>query len=128
VRVPAPHLGIISAKLFAEAAGLALRIHPQFQVSAVEFAETNDLREIDRDGTEGGAVGTQGRGDAPGVTVVILGAAGGVAIAEAIELFGVEGEDSKAAFHQGFDHGAARCLDPHGGEGGYDAVSSEPIQ
>jgi len=46
---------------------------------------------------EGRAVGAQRVGEHEGVAAVILGAGHGVAVAKAIELLGIEGEDVQAA-------------------------------
>ena len=54
----------------------------------------------------GRSVRSESRED-EGVAAVVLGARHGMAVAEAVQLLGVEGEDVQAAFEQGVDDGAA---------------------
>ena len=96
-------------------------------MGAAEFAETDLLGGIELDAAESRLVGAQRRSGAPSIAIVVLGAGGGIPIAEALQLFGVDGKHGIAAFDQGFHHGAAGRLDSHGGVGGHNAVVSEPI-
>lgn len=62
------------------------------------------------------AVGLQRRGQDQGVAPIVLRLRRREAIAKAIELLVIDGEDPDAAVHQRFHHGAMRRLDRHGYE------------
>ena len=56
-------------------------------------------------------IGAQGRGEDQGVPAVVLGAGRREAVAEAVELLGVDREDGDPAIHQRLNHRAVRRLD-----------------
>jgi hypothetical protein len=59
------------------------------------------------------AVGAQGIGEDVRIAAVVLRAGDGEAVAEAVELLGVDRMDRKAALEQGLDHRPMRHLDGH---------------
>jgi hypothetical protein len=62
------------------------------------------------------------------VTPVILSTGHSKTIAEAIELLGIDGMDTKATFQQGFDHRAVWHLDRHGnGLGPGSGAGDQPV-
>ena len=58
-------------------------------------------------------IGAQAVAQHVSVAPVILGAGHGEAVAEPIELLGIDPKDAKTAFQQGFDDGALRHFDGH---------------
>ena len=62
-------------------------------------------------------VGTQGVGEHVGIAAIVLGAGDREAIAEAVELFGVDRIDLETAIEQDLDDGTVRRLDRHGDRG-----------
>ena len=59
------------------------------------------------------AVRAQCIGQGVGVTAVVLGIGGRMAVPEAVELFRIERMDGEAALHHRLDHGSVRNLDGH---------------
>ena len=70
-----------------------------------------------REPAEGGAVGEQGVGADAGVAAVVLGAGRAVAVAEAVELLGIEVKGGKALLEQGLDHRPVADLEADGDPG-----------
>ena len=60
------------------------------------------------------SVGTKRRGKHHGVSAVVLRSGGGESVAEAVELFGVDGVNIKAASHEAFHDGAASDFNSYG--------------
>ena len=56
-------------------------------------------------------VGSKRIGENKGVPTVILGAAHRMAVAESVDLLGVDGENGDVAFEKGLDHGSMRFFD-----------------
>ena len=107
------HLRVITPQLLAHAVGqttaLALQIlgHPR------PFAQLDDHRVVDRQAPEGVAIGAQAVGLDMGVAAIVLGAGDGEAVAEPIELLGIDRIHLETAFQQCFDDRAVRHLDRH---------------
>ena len=108
-------------QLLAQAIAEPGEVVEEILVEAREVAHLNDERILGRLPTEGRLIGPQGIGENEGVAAIVLGAGDGMAIAEAIELLGVEREHGEAAFEQDVDDGAAGHLD-----GDRDAVRVPP--
>ena len=73
-------------------------------------------------------IGAQAVGQHVSVAPVILGAGHGEAVAEPIELLGIDGIDAKSAFQQGFDDRALRHFDGHPNDLGRGAgAGNQPI-
>src|SRR6266853_6369215 len=73
-------------------------------------------------------IGAQAVGQHVSVAPVIFGAGHGEAVAEPVELLGIDPIDAKAAFQQGFDDGALRHFDGHANDLGRRAgAGNQPI-
>ena len=78
-----------------------------------ELAHADDFRRWQLQALKAVAVGSESIGEHKGVTPVILGAAHRMPVAEAVDLLGVDGENSDAAVKQGLDHRPMRFFDRH---------------
>ncbi len=88
-------------------------VFDELAAGAQELTQGDDLRRWQLQALKAVAVGSESIGENKGVTAVILGTAHGVTVAEAVDLLGVDGENSDAAVEKGFDHGPMRFLDRH---------------
>lgn len=81
--------------------------------STEELAQGNDFWRRQLQALKAVAIGTQRLGKHKGVAPVVLGATHGIAVAESVDLFGIDGENGDTTLEKGFDHGAMRFLDRH---------------
>ena len=107
-------LRVVAPELLADAVGQAHALLAEVLGHARPFPELDDDRVACLQSTEAMAIGAQGAGEHMGVAAVVLGAGDGEAVAEAVELLGVDGMDGEALLEQGVDHGAVRHLDGNG--------------
>ncbi|HEV2273255.1 MAG TPA: hypothetical protein VGR96_03775, partial [Acidobacteriaceae bacterium] len=84
--------------LLAEAVGVAAELLVEFVFEAGELAQADHGGLIEADLAEAVRIGAQGVGQHEGVAAVVLGSGRRVAIAEAVQLFGVDREDAEAVF------------------------------
>jgi len=82
------------------------------------LAEREEFVGLGLDSVEEGPVGTERVGEDEGVAPIIFGSGRAVPIAEAVELFGVDGEDLETVGEERLDEGAAGALDGAGDAGG----------
>lgn len=102
------YLGEEAMKLIAEAVGEAAELVPQIVVHARVLTQFDDDRIVDTHPAEGRSIGTERGGQDEGVAAIVLRSGHGVAIAEAIELLGVERVHVEAALHERFHEGPSR--------------------
>ena len=78
-----------------------------------ELAHADDFRRRQLQALKAVAVGSESIGEDKRVMPVILGTAHRVPVAEAVDLFGVDGENGDAAMEKGLDHSPMRFFDRH---------------
>jgi hypothetical protein len=114
-------------EVFAEAVGGLAEDGLEFVLGAAGLAE------FDGEGVEGVEfaeeveVGAEGVGEDVGVAAVILGAGEGVAVAEAVELLGVDGEDAALALEEEFDERAVGGFEGDEDTGGVAGLGDEEL-
>ena len=104
-------LRVVVHEMLSDAVRDPVAVFDEFLSGAGFAAHLDDVVVGFRDRSEAFRIGAQRRGQRLGVAPVVLGAGGREAVAEAVELHGIDGVDQKARFHQGFDHGSVRRLD-----------------
>jgi hypothetical protein len=95
-------------QLLAEPVGEATALLPEVVVDAGQLPQWQQPGILGIQPPERRPVRAQRRGQHEGIAPIILGARHAVAIAEAIELLGIEREDVDAAFQQRVHQGPAR--------------------
>src|SRR5215475_11449842 len=83
------------------------QIRPDAILGAREFADSHDDRLIGGDAAEAVLIRPQRIGQHKGIAAVVLRTSHRVPIAKAIELFGIDAEQSPPMFQESLDHGAA---------------------
>src|SRR5436190_18714563 len=101
----------VAPQLLAHAIGEAGALGHQVLGNARPFPELDDNGIGDGQQAEAARVGAQGRGQHLGIATVVLAARRREAVAEAVELLGVDGVDVEAALEQRLDDGPVRHLD-----------------
>jgi len=107
-------LRIVAPELLADAIGQPIALLLQILGHARPLAQFDHDRVFDSEPAEAMPVGAQRVGEHVGVAAVVLGAGDGVAIAEAVELLGIDRIDLEAALEQDLDDGTVRRLDRNG--------------
>jgi hypothetical protein len=75
------------------------------------------------------SIGPEGIGENERVPAVVLGAAHEMAVSEAVDLLGVDGENGDTVIEKAFDDGAMRLLDGHGDAlGVFTSQAQEPVE
>ena len=85
----------------------------QFVGHARPLAQLDHHRIIDRKAAEGLTIGAHCAAKHTGVTAIILGASDGEAIAESVELLGIDGKDKEGMIEKHLHHRPVRGLDRH---------------
>ena len=106
-------LRIVPPQLLANPIGQAGALLLQLVGDARPLAQLDHQGIIDHQSADGLAVGTQRAAKHTGVAAVILGASDREAIAETVELLGIDGEDQEGVIEQHLHHGTVRGLDRH---------------
>jgi len=81
--------------------------------SSEELSHADDFRRRQVQALKAVAVGSESVGEHKRVMAVILGTAHGMPVAEAVDLFGVDGENGDAAIEKSLDHRPMRLFDRH---------------
>lgn len=103
-----------SMQLSPELIGETARVFAESGIDTSELSESNHQRVVELEVSEVMPVGTKRIGTDKGVEAVVFGASHGVAVAEAVELLGVEGEDIEPMLEKGFDNGSMGQLESDG--------------
>ncbi|KPL51899.1 hypothetical protein ABB55_06390 [Prosthecomicrobium hirschii] len=106
-------LRIVAPELFADAVAQSVALGPQFLSHARPLPQLDQHRVERREPAETPAVGPERVGQDLRIPAVVLGTGGREAIPEAIELLGIDGVDTEAAFQEAFHHGTVGDLDRH---------------
>jgi hypothetical protein len=114
-------LRIKAVELLAQPTGEAPPLLAQLILHPRPLPKLNDQRILGRERPEGRLVGREGGGQYERIPTIIFGPRDRVAVAEAVELLGVEREDVEAAFEQRVDHRAPRHLQRDGDASGLPA-------
>ena len=104
-------LRVVAPELLAGTVDEARLVAGEIAGNARPLAEFDDFRCLRIQAPESLVVGSQGIGQRPGVTAIVLGAGGRPPVAEAVELLRVDGVDRETAFHHRLDNGSVRNLD-----------------
>ena len=107
-------LRIVAPELFAHPVGEAGPLLLQLVGQARPGAQLDDQRIIESEAAEAMRIGPQGIAEHLRIAPIVLGAGDGEAVAEAVELLGIDGVDEEAALEQRLDHGAVADLDGDG--------------
>jgi hypothetical protein len=107
-----------SMQLSPELVGEAPEFFVELRVDPAQLSESNDEWLIDAEFPEMVDIGAKRVRQDEGIEAVVLGAGHGMAVAEAVELLGIDGIDVNATLEQGFDDGAVGQLDGDGTSNG----------
>lgn len=98
-------LRVVTPEQLTNSVGKAVAFSMQVVSDARPFPQLDDDRMERRQQAKAVSIGAQRIGQRLGVAAVILGAGGREAVAEAIELLGIDSVDVEAALHQAFHDG-----------------------
>ena len=104
-------LWIEARQLLPELIQDAVVVLTKVVVQPREFAQLQNRRVFNAQRFEQEQIGSQRVRQDEGVAAIIFGAGDGVTVAEAIQLFGVDGEHGEVLFEQRFDHSSAWNFD-----------------
>ncbi len=107
------HLGEEAMDLLAEAVSEAGELVPQVVVHARVLAQLEDDGILETHLAESRSIGPERGAQHERVTAIVLGSGHGVAVAEAIQLLGIERVYVEAALHKCFDDRPPRNLNRH---------------
>src|SRR5579859_2296774 len=99
--------------LFSKLIGKAILFLTDVILESREVAQPDEGGVVQAHGVKAMQVGAERVGQHEGVAAVVLATGRRIAIAETIELLGIDGEHHETMLHQSLDHGAPRNFDGH---------------
>jgi hypothetical protein len=117
-----------SLEQLAETIGEAAEFVSQVVVGTRELAELHNERADGLNAAEASQVGPERASQDEGIEPVVLGTGDVVTVAEAVELFRIEGENDETVLDQHFHDGAVRDFDADGATLGRADVLSQPAE